>query len=74
MKKKSSSATTLYEIREGVTYESAVLSQTGGIPNDRLETVPFRPEQLHQVALPPDEYIRVYFDLETTGLGLCVKL
>lgn len=40
LKEKSSSATTSSEIREGVTYESAVLSQTGSIPNDKLETIP----------------------------------
>lgn len=74
LKKKSSSATTSSEIREGITYESAVLSQTGTFPNDKLETIPSPPEQLHQVPLPSDEYSRVYFDLETTGLGQCVKL
>lgn len=74
LKKKSSSATTSCEVREGVTYESAILSQTSSIPNDKLETIPPPTEQLHQVPLPPDEYSRVFFDLETTGLGQCVKL
>uniref|UniRef100_K1PJH7 Uncharacterized protein n=1 Tax=Magallana gigas TaxID=29159 RepID=K1PJH7_MAGGI len=74
LKKKSSSATSSSEIREGVTYESAVLSQTGSIPNDKLETIPSPPEQLHQVPLPPDEYNRVYFDLETTGLDASCEI
>ena len=74
LKKKSSSATASSETREGVTYESGVLSQTSNIPNDRLESIPPPPDQLHQVPLPPGDYSRVYFDLETTGLGQCMKL
>jgi hypothetical protein len=72
--KKSSSATASSETREGVTYESGVLSQTSSIPHDRREIIPPPPEQLHQVPLPPGDYSRIYFDLETTGLGQCMKL
>ena len=69
-KNPSSTSTTLVETREEFTYESGILSQRTHIPVDELETSPPPPPQLVQQPLPPDNYSRVYFDLETTGLGI----
>ncbi|XP_061170845.1 uncharacterized protein LOC133180315 [Saccostrea echinata] len=75
LKKKSSVSTTTVETREGITYESGVLSQTANIPVHQLETIPPPPPPQHiQVPLPPDDYNREYFDLETTGLGLSCEI
>ncbi|XP_078318478.1 uncharacterized protein LOC111118926 isoform X6 [Crassostrea virginica] len=69
-KKKSSISTTTVETIEGITYEGGILSQRANIPVDELETIPPPPPQLVQEPLPPDNYSRVFFDLETTGLEL----
>ncbi|XP_062575255.1 uncharacterized protein LOC134237171 [Saccostrea cucullata] len=70
LKKSASTASSSLETREGVTYRSGVLSTSSNIPDSDIETIPPPPEQLQQTPLPPCQYSRVYFDLETTGLGL----
>jgi uncharacterized protein YprB with RNaseH-like and TPR domain len=73
LKKKSSVSTSTVETREGVTYESGVLLQTADIPTHDFETIPAPPPHHVQIPLPSDAYSRVYFDLETTGLGIHVN-
>lgn len=74
LRKSASAAASSSEAREGMTYRSGVLSTTSSIPDSEMETIPPPPEQYEQIPLPPFQYSRVYFDLETTGLGLCRTL
>ncbi|XP_061181484.1 maternal protein exuperantia-like [Saccostrea echinata] len=74
LKKSASNAASSSETREGVTYRSGVLSTTSSIPDSDMETIPPPPQHLQQNPLPPCQYSRVYFDLETTGLGLSADI
>jgi uncharacterized protein YprB with RNaseH-like and TPR domain len=69
-KKTASASASSSETREGVSYRSGVLSTAGSIPDSEMETIPQPPVELHETPLPPHEYSRIYFDLETTGLGM----
>ena len=64
--KKQKKVTTL-ELREGLTYETAV--DDTGYTAESIEEIPPPPSPVQQVPLPAKQYTRVYFDLETTGLG-----
>ena len=57
------------EMREGITYQTGV--DVTGFPSESLEEIPPPPIPVLQLPLPSDDYTRVYFDLETTGLGMC---
>ncbi|KAK3085680.1 hypothetical protein FSP39_007048 [Pinctada imbricata] len=59
------------EIREGVTYQTNV--DNDGYAKSATEEIPPPPVTPHEVPLQRKEYTRIYFDLETTGLGLHVS-
>lgn len=65
--KQKKKVTTL-ELRAGLTYQTAV--DVADYPAESIHEIPPPPLPIHQLPLPAKCYTRVYFDLETTGLGI----
>ena len=67
LKNSHQNKTTTTEMREGLSYETAV--DVAGYSAESTEEIPPPMQPPVQRALPQQLYTRVYFDLETTGFG-----
>ncbi|XP_061176202.1 uncharacterized protein LOC133185163 [Saccostrea echinata] len=68
LKHSSQNKTTTTEMREGLSYKTAV--DLAGYSSESTEEIPSPMQPVEQTPLPTACYTHVYFDLETTGLGL----
>lgn len=58
----------IVELRDGLKYQTAV--DVTDYPAESIDKIPPPPSPIDQLPLPSKCYTRVYFDLETTGLGM----